>query len=435
LRSSGPRNPAQRVVVTGWGMVSPLGGSVNDTFAACVEGRSGVRELSRWDTRGLPYRIGGECNDAWLAGFDDADDDIPGTRPYRLLLTAGRQAAAMAHLSDLPRRDRIGVLIGCHAGCPGVDDVVRTARHLKDAGEVDEAGLRAEPDYFDRMFLLRRCDNPPAALALDLDARGPVVGVVSACAASAQAIGEATRLLREGRADAVVAGGADSQVGFTGLIGFVLLGALAKRYASPEKASRPFDRRRNGFVMSEGAAVVVLETLASAHARGRRVLGEVLGYGDSADGYRITDVHPEGDGARLAMVRAMADADVLPDAIEYVNAHGTSTPMNDPGETLAIKRALGEERARAVPVSSNKSMLGHTIGAAGAVEAILTWKGIEQGVLLPTINYEVPDLKCDLDYVPNVARKTPHRVALSNSFGFGGQNACLCLGAGDPAGI
>jgi 3-oxoacyl-[acyl-carrier-protein] synthase II len=284
------------------------------------------------------------------------------------------------------------------------------------------------------MAHLRRCDHAPAVVARDLDARGLVMPVVSACAASAQAIGEAVRWLREGRADAMVAGGVEAHLTYAGFVGFVLLGALAKKVPAPEKASRPFDRRRSGFVMAEGAGAVVLETLASARARGRRVLGEVLGYGDSADGYRITDVHPEGEGARLAMARAMADAGVSPDEVEYVNAHGTSTPTNDPSETLAIKRALGEARARRVPVSSNKSMLGHTIGAAGAIEAILTWKGMEEGVLLPTINYETPDPKCDLDYVPNQARRVPHRVALSNSFGFGGQNACLCLGAGDAPG-
>lgn len=432
MRASADRLPEQRVVVTGWGMVTPLGATVEQTFSACVEGRSGIREISRWDTRGLACRIGGEVDDAWIAA-DDPDPRSPATRAHRLLVTAGRQAAAAADLGSVARRERVATVVGGHGGSPSVPTIETTLHHVAADGAVDAAGLRGDGAYDLRQFDLRRCDYAPAALARALDARGRVVGVVSACAASAQAIGEATRLLREGRADAVVAGGVEAQLDYAGFVGFVLLGAMTKRYPSPQKASRPFDRRRNGFVMSEGAAVVVLETLASARARGRRVLGEVLGYGDSADGFRITDVHPEGEGARLAMVRAMADAGVRPEQVEYVNAHGTSTPTNDPGETLAIKRALGEARARAVPVSSNKSMLGHTIGAAGAVEAILTWKGIEQGVLLPTINYETPDPKCDLDYVPNVARRVPHRIALSNSFGFGGQNACLCLGAGDPS--
>jgi 3-oxoacyl-[acyl-carrier-protein] synthase II len=411
-------------------MVSPLGGSVEATWAACVEGRSGVREIARWDTRGLPYRIGGEVDDAWITATDP--DPHQATRPHRLLVTAAREAAAQARLDEVKDRRRVAVVAGGHAGSPAVADIERTVRHIGSDGVVDTEALARERDYAWDMVRWRRCDSAPAVTARDLKSRGLVLPIVSACAASAQAIGEATRWLREGRADAVVAGGVEAHLTYAGVIGFSLLGALAKRYPSPEKASRPFDRRRTGFVMSEGAGAVVLETLASAQARGAAPLGEVLGYGDSADGFRITDVHPEGLGAVLAMQRAMADAGISPDDVEYVNAHGTSTPTNDPSETLAIKRALGEERARAVPVSSNKSMLGHTIGAAGVIEAILAWKGIEQGVLLPTINYETPDPKCDLDYVPNTARRVPHRVVLSNSFGFGGQNACLCLGPGAP---
>jgi 3-oxoacyl-[acyl-carrier-protein] synthase II len=201
---------------------------------------------------------------------------------------------------------------------------------------------------------------------------------------------------------------------------------MSRRYASPEQASRPFDRKRNGFVIAEGAGVLLLETLAGARERGRPILGEILGYGDSSDAWLITAAHPEGDGAVRAMRRAISDAGLTPDAIDYINAHGTSTPLNDPVESQAIKRVLGE-RCYHVPVSSNKSMIGHTIGAAGAIEAILTMVGIREGVILPTINLDTPDRKCDLDYVPHVARAAPHRIALSNSFGFGGQNGCLCL--------
>jgi 3-oxoacyl-[acyl-carrier-protein] synthase II len=243
-------------------------------------------------------------------------------------------------------------------------------------------------------------------------------------------VGEAYRLIREGRADAALAGGCESTLNFVGFVGFQLLKAMAEKYKSPETASRPFDRRRCGFVMSEGAGAVVLETLEGARARGAIILGEVLGYGDSADAYRITDTHPEAEGAILAMRGALDDAGLSAEAVEYVNAHGTSTTINDVTETRAIKVVLGE-RARTVPVSSNKSMLGHTIGAAGAIEAVLTLMGMRVGLVLPTINYEYPDPKCDLDYVPNVARPLAHRVSLSNSFGFGGQNACLCLGRGD----
>ena len=422
------RPPEQRIVVTGWGMVSPLGPTVDATWDACVAGRSGVRELTRWDARGLPCRIGGEVDDAWITTPAEPGGNVPATRPHRILLTAARQAAEMAGLASIRDRGRVSVVMGGHAGSPGIPDIERVTRTDADGtGRIDLGRLARDPTYDLRMFDLRRCDHAPARVARELDAQGAVIPIVSACAASAQALGEATWLLREGRADAVVAGGVEAHLSYSGFVGFVMLGALVKRYASPEKASRPFDRRRSGFVMSEGGAAVVLETLASARARGRTVLGEVLGYGASADGYRITDVHPEGEGAILAMRKAIADAGLTPDDVEYVNAHGTSTPTNDPAETQAIKRVLGD-RARSVPVSSNKSMLGHTIGAAGAVEAILTWKGMREGIVLPTINYETPDPKCDLDYVPNEARRLAHRVAISNSFGFGGQNACLCLG-------
>jgi len=251
--------------------------------------------------------------------------------------------------------------------------------------------------------------------------------MVSACAAGAQAIGEALGLIREGKAEVMIAGGCEASLDFMGFLGFVMIRALAERYSSPEKASRPFDRKRNGFVMSEGAGALVLESLDHALERNAPVFAEVLGYGSSADAFRITDVHPKGDGAAFAMQRAISDAQLTSDDIEYVNAHGTSTIQNDQVETLAIKRVLGE-RATKIPVSSNKSMIGHPIAASGAIEACLTIMGMNDSVLLPTINYEFFDPRCDLDYVPNKARQLEHRIALSNSFGFGGQNACLCLG-------
>jgi 3-oxoacyl-[acyl-carrier-protein] synthase II len=266
-----------------------------------------------------------------------------------------------------------------------------------------------------------------ALLANLFDCRGSHLSIVSACAAGAQAIGEAVHLIREGRAKVMIAGGCEATLNFLGFVGFVLIKALAERYTDPQTASRPFDRKRSGFVMSEGAGAIVLEALEHARSRGVPIVGELLGYGDSADAYRITDTHPQGEGAVLAMRRALEDASVGPAQVDYINAHGTSTGQNDLVETLAIKRLLGE-RAKAVPVSSNKSMLGHSIAAAGAIECILTFMGIKRSVILPTINYQFPDPKCDLDYVPNRARSQEHRIALSNSFGFGGQNACLCLG-------
>jgi 3-oxoacyl-[acyl-carrier-protein] synthase II len=281
--------------------------------------------------------------------------------------------------------------------------------------------------YSHLSFFRRKADVAMALLANLFDCRGSHLSIVSACAAGAQAIGEAVHLIREGRAKVMIAGGCEATLNFLGFVGFVLIKALAERYTDPQTASRPFDRKRSGFVMSEGAGAIVLEALEHARSRGVPIVGELLGYGDSADAYRITDTHPQGEGAVLAMRRALEDASVGPAQVDYINAHGTSTGQNDLVETLAIKRLLGE-RAKAVPVSSNKSMLGHSIAAAGAIECILTFMGIKRSVILPTINYQFPDPKCDLDYVPNRARSQEHRIALSNSFGFGGQNACLCLG-------
>jgi 3-oxoacyl-[acyl-carrier-protein] synthase II len=249
---------------------------------------------------------------------------------------------------------------------------------------------------------------------------------VSACAAGSQAIGEAVGLIRDRKCDVMIAGGCEAAVDFPGLTGFILLKALCEKYTEPQKASRPFDRKRSGFVMSESAAAVVLEELEHARSRGVQILGELKGYGSSADAYRITDTHPKGLGAIIAMNAAIEDASLGPDDIDYINAHGTSTTQNDLTETRSIKEVFGE-RAQDIPVSSNKSMLGHAIAAAGPIECILTLVGINRSIILPTINQEFRDPKCNLDYVPNKARKKEHRIAISNSFGFGGQNACLCV--------
>jgi len=235
------------------------------------------------------------------------------------------------------------------------------------------------------------------------------------------------RIIQDGRCDVMIAGGCEATIDFSGMVGFILLKALCEKYTEPARASRPFDRKRNGFVMSEGAGAVILEEMNHALSRGATIYGEILGYGSSADAYRITDTHPKGLGAIIAMKTAVEDAGLTPDDIEYINAHGTSTIQNDLTETRAIKEVFGE-RARKIPVSSIKSQIGHTIAAAGAIECILTLMGINRAIILPTINYEYPDPKCDLDYVPNEARRVSHRFALSNSFGFGGQNACLCIG-------
>jgi len=421
------------VVVTGWGMLTSLGADVDSTFAAMAAGRSGVVRLTRFDPTGLPCEIGAQIDLATLT--PPHPWDARGGSAFRLLRHAALQAVATADLESLPDRSRLAVAIGGHASTPDMNTIEVSTHHADTLGVTDLTGLRSDPAFSAASFTTRSPEVAPTLLAHLLEARGPVLPIVSACAAGTQAIGEARHLIRSGQADVVVAGGAEPLLSFSYYLGFALLGALSRRYPSPAEASRPFDRRRNGFVIGEGAGVLVLESLASARARGRPLRGEILGYGDSADGYRITDLHPRGDGAVAAIEGALSNAGLQPQAIEYVNAHGTSTPTNDPVETLALRRVFGE-RADEIPVSSNKSMIGHTIGAAGAIEAILTLKGMAEGVLLPTINQHAPDRRCDLDYVPNQARRRPHDIALSNSFGFGGQNACLCLGSAariDPA--
>ncbi len=407
-------------------MISSLGASVDETFEAMRTGRSGVRRLTRFDPTGLHCEIGAEIDVDRLV--EPHPLDARGGSELHLLRHAAHEALATADLDAIEDRHRIAVCIGGHGRVPDAAVIQTMTRHARDDGQVHVDALRADPRFDASEFTTRSPETAPTLLAHLLDARGPVVPIVSACAAGSQALGEGLRMLREGRADVVVSGGGEPVLSFSYYLGFALLGALTRRYPSPEGASRPFDRRRNGFVIGEGAGVLVLETLAHAQARGATILGEVRGYGDSADGYRITDMHPKALGAVQAMRGAIADAGLTPDAIEYVNAHGTSTPINDPTETLACKTVFGE-RAHDVPISSNKSMIGHTIGAAGAIEAILTMKSMNAGVMLPTINQEAPDRRCDLDYVPNEAREVEHHVALSNSFGFGGQNACVCLGS------
>lgn len=410
-------------------MITPLGGNSRDTFERASQGHSGIDYIRRFDTSGLPVRIGGEVADDWIrrppgTATDQLEPLAP--RAIRLAWAAGMEAAEQAKLDMIPDRYRIGVVLGYHGETACLDDLIRMFRAWNSDGEWDPARLRqGGGDPF--ALVRRKVDVGPSLVSRMFDCRGPSIGIASACAAGGQAIGEAYRLIRSKVVDAAIAGGCEASLTYVGLSGFILLKALTERYASPRTASRPFERKRSGFVISEGAGVLVLEDLAHARERGAPILGEILGYGDSTDAYRITDIHPQAEGAVLAMTRAIHDAAIGRDDVDYINAHGTSTVQNDALETLAVRRVFGD-RAPSVPISSNKSMLGHTIGAAGAIEAILTLEGIRRSLLLPTINYETPDPRCDLDYVPNVARAVGHRVALSNSFGFGGHNASVCLG-------
>ncbi len=417
------------MVVTGYGMITPIGKDSRETFENARSGVSGIDFLSSFETEGLPCRIGGQVNDSWLNTFPAGGlqgIEKCSSRGLKLMISAVSEAVGSARLDLIENRRRIGVSLGYHGENPSVEDLLLLYRYRgKDAWDI--CGLTRNGIYSFFNFFRRKPDVATSILSTLFDCRGSNLTIVSACAAGAQAIGEALWIIREGRADAMIAGGCESNLNFMGFVGFVLIRALSERCSSPQKASRPFDRKRNGFVMSEGAGALVLESLDHAVERKAPIFAEVLGYGSSADAFRITDVHPKGDGAVFAMHKAIADAGLSSADIDYINAHGTSTLQNDQIETLAIKRVLGE-RAKKIPVSSNKSMIGHPIAAAGAIEACLTIMGMNNSILLPTINYEFPDPKCDLDYVPNQARQLEHGVALCNSFGFGGQNACLCLG-------
>jgi 3-oxoacyl-[acyl-carrier-protein] synthase II len=422
--------PKRRVVITGYGMISPLGKNADETLEKCTKGISGIDYIKSFDTTGLPCRIAGEINNAWLDEFEQNSDQRLrkfSSRSLRLMRIATAEAAEQAGLDKIQDRASIGVSLGSHGDNPSVKDMKFLNRFYQGDGNWDMKAMLESGGYPYLNFFRRKPDAATTLLATLYNCKGPTMASVSACAAGAQAIGEAMRMIQDRRCDVMIAGGCEATVDFSGMIGFIHLKALAEKYTEPQKASRPFDRKRNGFVMSEGAGSVVLEELEHARSRGAHILGELKGYGSSADAYRITDTHPKGIGAIIAMNTAIEDASVSSDDIDYINAHGTSTTQNDLTETRAIKEVFGE-RANEIPVSSNKSMLGHTIAAAGAIEFILALMGINRSIILPTINQESRDPKCNLDYVPNEARRKEHRLALSNSFGFGGQNACLCIG-------
>ncbi|MBF0344683.1 MAG: beta-ketoacyl-[acyl-carrier-protein] synthase family protein [Nitrospirae bacterium] len=436
----------RRVVVTGYGMVTPIGRNADETFENASMGVSGIRRIESFDTSGLPTNIGGEIAPEWMAAISktlyEANIRYDGriekfvTRSDTLMLAATLEAIGMAGVDMLDiERQHIGVSLGNHGQNPSIEDMVFLHRFYDGKGNWDVKALTRAGGYPLFNFFKRKPDVASALVGVAFRFSGPNLSISSACAAGAQAIGEAFCLIREGRAKIMIAGGAEACLDYTGYVGFVLIKALAEKYTEPQKASRPFDRRRDGFVMSEGAGAIVLEDLDHAINRKAVIYGELLGYGSSADAYRITDTHPKGEGAILAMKAALKDANLLvpettqplPDAIDYINAHGTSTVQNDLTETGAIKQVFGD-MAKAIPVSSNKSMIGHTIAAAGAIEGVLSIMGINRSLLLPTINYEHPDPKCNLDYITNEARPKEHKRVLSNSFGFGGQNACLCIG-------
>jgi 3-oxoacyl-[acyl-carrier-protein] synthase II len=421
----------RRVVVTGVGCVTPVGNTVPEFWNALKEGRNGIGPITHFDASNFPTRFAAEVkNYHFESQVEDPERFSRAGRNIRFAIGAANEAVADSGLLDDPQLDpaRFGVYLGAGEGQQDFMLFMQMIAQAQRDGELDlEIFTKLGLEQLDAQRELEQEPNMPAGhLASLFDAQGPNLNCLTACAASSQAIGEAAELIRRGDADVMLSGGAHSMIHPFGVTGFNLLTALSTRNEDPAHASRPFDRDRDGFVLGEGAGMLILEELERAKARGARIYGEITGYGSSADAYRITDIHPEGRGAITCMKMAIKDAGLNPEEIGYVNAHGTSTQVNDKVETAAIKGSLGET-ARRTPVSSIKSMTGHLIAAAGSVEAITCLLAINEGVLPPTMNYETPDPECDLDYVPNAAREVKIRHAISNSFGFGGQNVSLVL--------
>jgi 3-oxoacyl-[acyl-carrier-protein] synthase II len=406
----------RRVVVTGIGMISPLGSSVQKTWDGLLAGKSGIGPITRFDPEGLETTIAGEVKDFDPLEYMDRKEVRRADRFAQFAVAVAAQALVDAQLKVTPElAPRIGVAFG--SGIGGVETLVdNILSHDKDPKKVS-------PFLIPMMII----DMAAGEIAMKYGAKGPNMGHVSACASSANAIGEAAEIIRRGQADVMLAGGAEAGLIKIAIGAFNQARALSTRNDAPEKASRPFDRERDGFVFSEGAGCLVLEGLDFARARGARIIAELLGYGLSADAYHVTAPPPGGEGAVRAMQMAITDAGLPAERIGYVNAHGTSTQANDGAETAALKTVFAEH-ARKLAISSTKSMTGHTLGAAGAIEAAICILAMRDGVLPPTINQEVPDPECDLDYVPNRSRKAQVDVTLTNSMGFGGHNVALVIG-------
>ena len=406
----------RRVVVTGVGAVTPVGNTAEEFWAALIQGKSGIGPVTRFDASSLPTRIAGE-----LKGFDplryiDKKDDRKLDPFLKSAIACAAMAVEDAGLNvERVDRTRFGVLVG--SGIGGITTLLETHKVLLEKG----------PDRVSPFFIPMLIINMASGLiSMRFGARGPNSSVVTACATGNHAIGDAMRIIQRNDADVMIAGGSEAIILPLTFAGFCQMKAMSTRNDDPGRASRPFDATRDGFVCGEGGGLLVLESLDHALARDARIYAEVVGYGMTGDAHHMTAPDPEADGASRAMSLALRDAGVEPTSVGYINAHGTSTLYNDKSETMAIKRVFGDH-ARKLAVSSTKSMTGHLLGAAGGIEAIATAFAIHHGILPPTINYETPDPDCDLDYVPNQARKQDVEIALSNAFGFGGTNATLVL--------
>ena len=421
----------RRVVITGMGCVNPMGHDVETVWKGLKEGRSGVGPTTIFDASSFPTKFSSEVKD-W-----DVDEFGEDPAAWALRARHTKFAVGSAHqavqssgiLESGIDPTRLGVYLGSGEGTQDFHSFTQmiTAGISGETFDVSRFVRKGLEILSPRVELEQEPNMPAGYVAAMFNAQGPNSNCLTACAASSQAVGEACETIRRGDADAMISGGSHSMIHPLGVTGFNLLTALSTRNDEPLKASRPFDRQRDGFVLGEGGAMVVLEELEHARRRGATIYGELLGYGTTADAYRITDIHPQGRGAIACMRMALRDAEVNPEDVHYVNAHGTSTQVNDRVETVTCKEVFGSH-ALQVPISSTKSMMGHLIAAAGATELIVCLMAIRDRVLPPTINYEFPDPDCDLDYVPNHAREAPCDVALNNSFGFGGQNITLCVG-------
>ncbi|MDP8921357.1 MAG: beta-ketoacyl-ACP synthase II [Chloroflexota bacterium] len=408
----------RRVVVTGMGAVTPLGNTVKATWDGFLAGRSGIGPITMWDASDLEVRFGGEVKSFTAAGAASPKELRQMDRGCQYALVAANESVADAGLEITDaNRERVGIVVGTGAG--GV------VRILEQQGVLETRGPARVAPMFLPYFLP---DTSSGVLAIALGAEGPNMAVASACATGTHAVGEGFETIRRDDADVILAGGTEASLLKVIVAGFVNMRALATRNEAPERASRPFDKDREGFVIGEGAGILLLEDLDHAKRRGARIYCELVGYGSGNDAFHMVAPSENGVGAarvmRAALRKAGAHAGLAPDEVDYINAHGTSTPYNDKFETLAIKDVFGGH-ARELVVSSTKSMIGHLFGAAGAVEAVACVKAIETGVIPPTINYETPDPDCDLDYAPNVARERRVRAAMSNSFGLGGHNSTV----------
>ena len=406
----------RRVVITGLGLVTPLGIGVEETWTALCEGKSGIGEITRFDASGFDTQIAGEVKNFHPEDFLTKKEAKRIQSFIAYAVAASRMALEDSGLIiDSTNQNRVGVLTGCGLG--GLQILEQTAAILKKKGP-----KRVTPFFIPMMI----GNMAPGMISIYLGAKGPNSSIATACAAGTHAVGDAFKIIKRGGADAMITGGVESVITPTCIAGFNAMKALSVRNHEPEKASRPFDRDRDGFIVGEGCGILILETLEAAIKRGARIYAEICGYGMSGDGFHMAAPAPDGEGAARCMAAAIDDAGISYNDIDYINAHGTSTQLNDLYETQAIKSVF-KEKAHSLAVSSTKSMTGHLLGGAGGIETVFTALTIHEGIIPPTINLDNPDQNCDLDYVPNSARKTDVKLAMNNSFGFGGTNAALIL--------